>query len=97
MRSCWPFSCGAPGWIRWGTIPSWIHQTLSAESPQIAREANARLEVRDVRPFLDEDRIVATGQAIENPAPDHALYQAWATSVVRDELQKAGWRLADLL
>jgi hypothetical protein len=24
-------------------------------------------------------------------------YRAWATSVVREELHKAGWRLADLL
>ena len=63
----------------------------------IAREAHARLEFRNVRPFLDEDRIVATGQAIEKPAPDHVLYRAWATSVVRSELHKAGWRLADLL
>src|SRR6516225_11970411 len=63
----------------------------------VAREAHARLEFRNVRPFLDEDRIVATGQAIEKPAPDRALYRAWATGVVRDELHKAGWRLADLL
>ena len=63
----------------------------------IAREAHARLEFRNVRPFLDEGRTVATGQAIEKPAPDHTLYRAWATSVVRDELHKAGWRLADLL
>src|SRR5215469_9271322 len=63
----------------------------------IAREAHARLEFRNVKPFLDGDRIVAEGEAIEKPAPDHLLYRAWATSIVRDELHKAGWRLADLL
>jgi hypothetical protein len=63
----------------------------------IAREAHARLEFRNVKPFVDGDRVVATGEAIEKPAPDHALYRAWATAVVRDELHKAGWRLADLL
>ncbi len=63
----------------------------------IAREAHARLEFRNVKPFLDGDRIVATGEAIETPTPDHSLYRAWATSIVRDELHKAGWRLADLL
>jgi hypothetical protein len=63
----------------------------------IAREAHARLEFQNVKPFLDGDRIVAAGEAIEKPAPDHTLYRAWATSVVRDELHKAGWRLADLL
>jgi hypothetical protein len=63
----------------------------------IAREAHARLEFRNVKPFLDGDRIVATGKAIETSRPDHALYRAWATDIVRNELHKAGWRLADLL
>ncbi len=63
----------------------------------ISREAHARLEFRNVKPFLDGDRIVAAGEAIEKPAPDHTPYRRWATNVVRDELHKAGWRLADLL
>jgi len=63
----------------------------------IAREAHARLEFRNVKAFLDGDRIVAAGEAIEKPAPNHTLYRAWAMSVVREELHKAGWRLADLL
>jgi hypothetical protein len=63
----------------------------------IAREAHTRLDFRNVKPFLDNDHIVAAGEAIERPASDHSLYRTWATSVVRDELQKAGWRLADLL
>ncbi len=63
----------------------------------IAREAHARLEFRNVKPFEDGDRVVAAGEAIEKPAPDHTLYRTWATGIVRDELNKAGWRLADLL
>jgi len=63
----------------------------------IAREAHARLEFQNVKPFLDSDRVVATGVAIEKPTEDHMLYRAWATRVVREELHKAGWRLADLL
>jgi len=63
----------------------------------IAREAHARLEFRNVKPFLDDDRIVAAGEAIEKSAPDQMSYRAWASGVVRDELHKAGWRLADLL
>jgi hypothetical protein len=62
-----------------------------------AREAHARLEFRNIKPWLDGDRVVAAGEAIEKPAPDQTLYRTWATSVVRDELHKAGWRLADLL
>ena len=52
---------------------------------------------RYVKPLLDGDRVVAMGEAIEKPAPDRTLYRAWATGIVRDELHKAGWRLADLL
>jgi len=63
----------------------------------IAREAHQRLEFRNVMPFLDGDRITATGDAIEKPTADQTQYRPWAISVVRDELHKAGWRLADLL
>jgi hypothetical protein len=63
----------------------------------IAREAHARLQFRDVKPFLDNDRIVAAGEAIEKRVPGQTLYRTWASGVVRDELHKAGWRLADLL
>ena len=63
----------------------------------IAREAHARLEFRNVKPFVDGDRVVAAGEAIEKPRPNHTVYRTWATAVVRDELHKAGWRLADLL
>ena len=63
----------------------------------IAREAHVRLEFRNVKPLVEEDRIVASGEAIEKQAADHTLYRTWATAVVRDELHKAGWRLADLL
>jgi hypothetical protein len=63
----------------------------------IAREAHARLEFRNVKPLLEGDRIVATGEAMEKSPTDHGLYRTWATNIVRDELHKAGWRLADLL
>jgi hypothetical protein len=63
----------------------------------IAREAHARLEFRNVKPLLDGDRVVAMGEAIEKPTSGRTLYRAWATGIVRDELHKAGWRLADLL
>jgi hypothetical protein len=63
----------------------------------IAREAHARLEFRNVRPLLDGDRVVAMGETIEKPVPGRTLYRAWASGIVRDELHKAGWRLADLL
>jgi hypothetical protein len=63
----------------------------------IAREAYARLEFTNVHPQQNGDRIVAAGEAVEKPDAEHGLYRVWATKVVRDELHKAGWRLADLL
>src|SRR5437868_11510828 len=63
----------------------------------IAREAYARLQFTDVHPQQEEDRTVAAGEAVEKPAADHGVYRGWATNVVRNELHKAGWRLANLL
>ena len=63
----------------------------------IAREAHTRLEFRNVKPFVDGDRVIGAGEAIEKLAPNQTLYRTWATGIVRDELHKAGWRLADLL
>jgi hypothetical protein len=72
-------------------------ETWADEILPIARDAHARVEFRDVRPFFDGDRVIASGEAMEKPAPDRMLYRAWASEIVRDELHKAGWRLADLL
>jgi hypothetical protein len=63
----------------------------------IAREAHARLEFRKVKPLLDGGRSVATGEAFEKPGADGTLYRIWGSMVAREELHKAGWRLADLL
>ena len=63
----------------------------------IAREAYARLDFKNVRAQPEEDRIVAAGEAVETPTANQTNYRAWATDVVRLELHKAGWRLADLL
>jgi hypothetical protein len=63
----------------------------------IAREAHARLHFQRVKPVVDDSGIVAAGQAVEKRSLGERSYRTWARDVVRDELQKAGWRLADLL
>jgi S1/P1 nuclease len=63
----------------------------------IAREAHDRIAFRHVAPLQQEDRVVATGEVEEKPDSVRGAYRKWATGVVREELQKAGWRLADLL
>jgi hypothetical protein len=50
-----------------------------------------------VHPQQENGRVVAAGEANEKPQPDQMSYRAWAANVVREELHKAGWRLADLL
>jgi hypothetical protein len=63
----------------------------------IAREAHERLQFTSVHSQMDQDRVVAAGIAQEKNAPDHVTYADWSARIVRDELHKAGWRLADLL
>jgi hypothetical protein len=75
-----------------GYAEIWADQIL-----RIAREAYARLEFTGVHPQQEEDRIVAAGEAVEKTATDQMNYRTWATDVVRQELHKAGWRLANLL
>ena len=63
----------------------------------VAREAHRRLRFVYMRATADQGRIIMAGDARENPTPDGAEYADWAARIVRDELHKAGWRLADLL
>ena len=71
---------------------AWANEILP-----IAREAHERLQFTNVHPQQEKDRVVAAGEANEKPQQDQISYRAWAASVVREELHKAGWRLADLL
>jgi hypothetical protein len=64
----------------------------------IAREAHERLNFQEMTTKVQDDgSTIATGSAHERPMPDHLSYRAWSAMIVRAELQKAGWRLADLL
>ena len=62
-----------------------------------AREAHERLQFSNVRAKQQDDGVVAEGFAEGKPAPDHVSYEDWSAQIVREELHKAGWRLADLL
>jgi len=63
----------------------------------VAHEAHERLRFVGMHSEFDQDRTVAGGTAEEKNSPDRVAYADWAASTVRDELHKAGWRLADLL
>lgn len=69
---------------------AWANEILP-----LAREAHERLEFKNVHAEQREDGTVATGLAVEK---SEALpYRDWSAGVVREEMHKAGWRLADLL
>ena len=63
----------------------------------VAREAHQRLHFVYMHPTVDQGRKVMAGDARENPSADGVFYKDWVARTVRDELHKAGWRLADLL
>lgn len=62
----------------------------------LAREAHARLILKNVHALQQTDRVIAVGEVEEKPGGSQN-YRLWASGVVREELHKAGWRLADLL
>jgi hypothetical protein len=63
----------------------------------VAREAHERLQFINVHQTVDQERTVMAGDAREKNGTNHVGYADWSAKTVRDELHKAGWRLADLL
>jgi lambda repressor-like predicted transcriptional regulator len=63
----------------------------------VAREAHERLQFINVHQTVDQERTVMAGDAREKNVTDHVGYADWSAKTVREELHKAGWRLADLL
>ena len=63
----------------------------------VAREAHQRLQFFRMHQTMDQGRTVMAGIAREKPTLDHIPYSNWSAKIVRGELHKAGWRLADLL
>jgi hypothetical protein len=63
----------------------------------LAKEAHERLRFINIHETIDQERAVMAGEARERNAADNVGYADWSAKVVRDELHKAGWRLADLL
>jgi S1/P1 Nuclease len=73
-------------------------ETWANEILPVAREAHERLEFRNIAPKqLDDGEVVAEGLLDEKKSADGVSYYDWSGRVARDELHKAGWRLADLL
>jgi hypothetical protein len=72
---------------------AWANEILP-----LAREAHQRLQYKDiVAKQMEDGSVVAAGIAEEKKSADGVSYYDWSGRVVRDQLHKAGWRLADLL
>ncbi|MEP7071169.1 MAG: S1/P1 nuclease [Verrucomicrobiota bacterium] len=79
-------------WRTEGDASKWAEKWADEILP-IAREAHARLRFDHVHREEKDGRAFARGQALERETG----YLDWSTGVVREELHKAGWRLARLL
>jgi hypothetical protein len=77
-------------------VKDWA-QAWADEILPVAREAHWRLQFEHVRAEQQEGGVVAKGAAKEKHMPDGVSYHDWSARIVRDELHRAGWRLADLL
>ncbi len=63
----------------------------------LARQVHERLRYENVHPQLHRENMVADGEAVERPTNDGLSYSKWAARVVLNEMERAGWRLTDLL
>ena len=78
-------------------VKDWA-QAWADEIMPTAREAHRRLQFEHVRAEQDETgAVLAKGTAKEKHMPDGVSYHDWSARLVRDELHRAGWRLADLM
>lgn len=82
-----------PGNVKLERYPeSWADEILP-----LAREAHERLQFQGMHIEQKDGESLAVGSAAPKPPADRVAYNDWAAGIVREELHKAGWRLADLL
>jgi len=74
--------------------PESLAQQMADEIMPIAREAHARLVYSKVRSDKSGGDITF-GRALERD--EKGSYAAWSQLIVKDEIHKAGWRLASIL
>jgi hypothetical protein len=83
------------GWKLTGTPESLAEQMANDIMP-VAREAHDRLTYSKVR-FEQGSAVITLGRGLEILEPGRKPYKDWSELVVRNEIQKAGWRLAAIL
>jgi len=76
-------------------IKNWA-ELLADEILPLAREAHDRLEFRNIKIEPGAGGIIS-GDALERKQAGGLPYDKWASAIVKEEIHKAGWRLATLL
>jgi hypothetical protein len=82
-------------WKLSGGIETWAEQ-LANEIMPLAREAHTRLAFSRIK-FQAGARDITSGRAEEKKKSGGKFYAVWAGATVKNEIHKAGWRLAALL
>ncbi|MBI1760417.1 MAG: S1/P1 nuclease [Acidobacteria bacterium] len=82
-------------WQLTGGAETWAEQVAN-ETLLAAREAHERLEFKNIVATAGHEDITS-GRAEEKIVPGGTFYALWAAAIVKDEIHKAGWRLAALL
>lgn len=77
-------------------VNEWSEQWVDEILP-IASQAHERLKFIHMKPQMQGSEMIAKGEAVEKSMPDGESYDKWASNVVKGQLHKAGWRLAELL
>ena len=76
-------------------VENWAEK-LANEMMPLAREAHERLEFKNIKTETGSADILS-GDAAEKKNSGGLSYEKWASQTVKDEIHKAGWRLAALL
>jgi len=82
-------------WELSGAPETWAEQMANDILP-IAKQAHERLTFSAIK-ITDGAHDIKSGNAKERRKPGQKLYAVWAAGVVKDEIQKGGWRLAAVL
>jgi hypothetical protein len=82
-------------WKPTSGIENWGEE-LANEMMPIAREAHERLEFKNIKTDPGTSDILS-GDAVERTPSSGPSYAKWSGQIVKQEIHKAGWRLAALL
>jgi len=76
--------------------PDSLAEQMANEILPIAREAHSRLVYSKVK-IDDKTPYITSGRAAEKVVAGQNSYAGWSQAIVKDEINKAGWRLSAIL